>query len=150
MPERPDHEPEEAGLVDRLRASDAWLPRLSLVALVDGEIIAHVVCTRAWLAPSEAPVLGLAPIGVHPEHQRRGVGSALMHAVLGAADALEESLVGLVGDPGFYSRFGFEDARNHRIAAPVTSWGEHFQVRPLTSHRPALTGSFRYAEPFGL
>jgi predicted N-acetyltransferase YhbS len=41
------------------------------------------------------PALGLGPIGVVPGHQNRAVGHALMHAVLGAADALDEHLVAL-------------------------------------------------------
>jgi putative acetyltransferase len=55
-------------------------------------------------------VLGLGPLGVEPGWQRRGVGSALMHAILGGAEACGETLVGLVGDPAYYGRFGFAPA----------------------------------------
>jgi putative acetyltransferase len=141
-------QPVEVRLVDDLRRSEAWLPRLSLVADVDGEIIGHVVCSRALLEPSEIPVLGLAPIGVQPGYQREGVGAALMHAVLGAADACDETLVGLVGDPAYYSRFGFLPAAALAIEAPDPAWADYFQVRPLWSYTSRLRGRFRYAPPF--
>ena len=147
-PDDPGSEPVEAKLVDDLRETAEWLPDLSQVALVDDAIVGHVVCTRGWLGTERAPVLGLGPIGVLLERQGRGIGEALMHTVLGAADALDEPLVALLGDPGFYRRFGFVDARELGIDAPDPAWGEHFQVRPLSSYAPGLAGRFEYAAPF--
>ncbi|HEX4830918.1 MAG TPA: N-acetyltransferase [Trebonia sp.] len=142
-----DGTPAEAGLVGELRASAAWRPELSLVAAgADGAVIGHVVCSQARLG--EAAVLGLGPLSVDPAHQGRGVGSALVHAVLGAADALGEPLVVLLGDPGYYARFGFAAARTRAIAPPVAEWEPYFQVRTLAAYQPSLTGTFRYAEPF--
>jgi putative acetyltransferase len=137
----------EVGLVDELRADKAWLPALSLVAIGEGgQVVGHVVCTRARLA-SKA-VLGLGPLSVHPDHQRRGVGLALMHTVLGAADALGEPLVVLLGDPKYYARFGFRLAQEHGIDPPVPGWEPYFQVRTLSRYDPTLRGTFTYAEPF--
>jgi putative acetyltransferase len=138
-------DPGEATLVSWLRADDGWLPQLSLVAIGGGEVVGHVVCTRALLG--EHPALGLGPLSVLPDWQGKGVGSALMHAVLGAADALGESVVGLVGEPAYYSRFGFVAAASVGICAPDASWGDYFQVRTLESYDGA-TGRFRYAAPF--
>lgn len=70
-----------------------------------------------------------------------------MHAVLGAADALGEPLVGLVGDPAFYHRFGFVPSQSIGIAAPDPSWGDYFQVRTLAQY-DGMTGHFSYAGPF--
>jgi putative acetyltransferase len=55
------------------------------------EVIGHVLGTRGHVA--QDPVVALGPLAVRPDRQKNGVGSALMHAVLGAADALGEPLV---------------------------------------------------------
>jgi putative acetyltransferase len=147
-PHYPDGQAVESGLVDALRACDAWIPALSLVAELDGDVVGHICITRATLVPGDHPVLGLGPIGVLPQHQRAGVGSALMHAVLGAADALDEPLVVLLGHPGYYPRFGFRPAAALGIEPEVPEWGAAFQARPLTAYRPELRGRFRYAPQF--
>ncbi|BBH64007.1 N-acetyltransferase [Actinoplanes sp. OR16] len=144
----------EADLVDRLRTDPGWIPELSLVARqigqgdarAGGQIVGHVVCSRG--AIDGKPALGLGPLSVHPDHQKRGVGSALMHAVLGAADALGEPVVILLGNPAYYHRFGFTLADESGITAPVPEWAPYFQARPLTNYRPSLRGGFTYAAPF--
>ncbi|MFC7527408.1 GNAT family N-acetyltransferase [Actinoplanes sp. GCM10030250] len=136
----------EADLVDELRADDGWIPALSLVAIVDGAVAGHVACTRSDLGGT--PSLGLGPLSVHPDHQGRGVGKALVHTALGAADALGEPLVVLLGDPAYYSRFGFRLAAEFGITPPVAEWAPHFQVRTLSAYRPELRGAFTYADPF--
>ncbi|MGH8574056.1 MAG: GNAT family N-acetyltransferase, partial [Gammaproteobacteria bacterium] len=80
-------------------------------------------------------------------HRGQGVGQALMHAVLGAADALDEPLVALLGEPGYYHRYGFRASSQYGIAPPDPQWGDYFQVRTLSAYRPT-TGTFAYAEPF--
>ena len=146
-PGHPGAAPPEAALVDDLRASPAWLPSLSLIATgLDGEVSGHVVCSRGHV--DGEPVLALGPLSVHPDHQRRGVGSALMHAVLGAADAIGEPLAALLGNPDYYARFGFVLSGKYAIQPPVPEWQPYFQVRTFTSYQTSLRGTFRYSEPF--
>jgi putative acetyltransferase len=137
----------EARLIDELRASPAWIPALSLVAVTSAdEVIGHVLGTRGHIG--QDPVVALGPLSVRPDRQQNGVGSALMHATLGAADALGEPLVALLGDPAYYRQFGFELSTVYQITPPKPEWQPHFQVRVLSVYQPRLHGIFTYPEPF--
>ncbi|RJO76582.1 N-acetyltransferase [Nocardia panacis] len=139
-------DPPEVDLVPRLRSDPSWIPTLSLVAVEYDEVIGHLCLTRAAVGPY--PVLALGPIGVLADHQGVGIGSALMHAALGAADALDEPLVGLLGSLDYYPRFGFVPGVRVGITPDEPSWTTHFQVRTLTAHDAQIVGEFHYADPF--
>jgi putative acetyltransferase len=143
----PGAEPIEVGLVRALRADSGWIPALSLIAeSPTGEVIGHVVCTLGQVPGGTA--VGLGPIGVLPQHQGARVGEGLMHAVLGAADALEFAVVVLLGHLDYYPLFGFVPAASIGIEASDPSWGDHFQARQLSTWTSAVSGTFRYAAPF--
>lgn len=148
-PVEPDGVPGEATLVGWLRDDPGWVPELSLVAesgRSGAEVVGHVVATHGRLA--DRPALGLGPLSVHPAHQGRGIGSALMHTLLGAASAMGEPVVVLLGDPALYSRFGFVPASGLGIEGPDPAWGDNFQARALGAWREVYAGRFRYAAPF--
>jgi putative acetyltransferase len=140
--------PVEAPLVDELRADGDLVDALSLVAVRDGEIAGHVCCSRARVGDDTTSAVGLGPLGVLPAHQAARVGSALVHAVLGAADALGYGLVVLLGSPDYYARFGFVTASTLLITAPDPVWSKHFQARTLTGYKPTQAGAFEYAPAF--
>ena len=134
----------EALLVELLRASPCYIPELSLVAEVDGHVAGHVMVTTAWVddGRQRRPVANLAPLAVEPPHQRTGVGSALMRAVIAEADARAEPLVILQGDPRYYGRFGFESSVESGITMDLPDWAprEAAQVLKLGRYDPAIRG----------
>ncbi|WP_067433446.1 GNAT family N-acetyltransferase [Nocardioides jensenii] len=144
-PTRPGGPPGEVDLLVALRADTGWLPGLSLIACADGQVVGHVVCTRAHVDGVRA--LGLGPLSVRPNRQGEGIGGALVRAVLDQAAEAGESLVALLGDPAYYGRFGFVPARQVGVESPDPAWGDFFQARSLGSG-DTPTGRFDYAAPF--
>lgn len=144
---RPDgNDVPEASLDNELSDDGSVIHGLSIVATLSDEVVGHVMCSHASV-DGQASV-GLGPLGVLPTHQRAGVGQALMHAVLAAADALNAQAVVLLGDPAYYRRFGFVLAATVGLLPPDPAWSEHFQVRLLHAWDGSLRGSFRYSPAF--
>ncbi len=138
----------EAKLVDELREDGDLLGALSIVAERDGEVVGHVCCSPGRIGTAAEASVGLGPLGVLPRYHASGVGSALMHAVLGAGDALGYGAVVLLGDPRYYSRFGFVLAGSLGITPQTPEWAQHFQVRTLHAYTSGLKGEFRYSPAF--
>ncbi|HEX8366640.1 MAG TPA: N-acetyltransferase [Allosphingosinicella sp.] len=130
----------EADLVERLHGDgDA---EIALVAEEQGRIVGHILFSR-MAAPFRA--LGLAPVAVAPERQRRGIGGALIRAGLGRAREAGWDAVFVLGDPEHYRRFGFSAA----AAAPFRCVysGPHFMALSLGEALPAA-GEVAYAPAF--
>ena len=141
--------PDEARLVEGFRASGGYLPELALVAEEDGEVVGHVMFTLTELVDGTT-ILMLSPLAVRPDRQRIGIGTALVHEGLRRSSERSEPLVIVEGDPRYYSRFGFVASTSLGVEAPDPAWGAHFQLLPLAVWPGGVTGTFRYAKPFGI
>lgn len=140
----PDHDGhEEVGIVERTWRRNAAIDGLELVALVDRALVGHVLGARADLDGHE--VVAVAPLCVRPSHQNRGIGGALMNQLIDRAENQRWPLIVLLGDPGYYGRFGFEPSSNYGIRyQPVADDNPHFMVRRTGSFDSSLRGRLRY------
>ena len=139
----------EARLVEKIRRSDRYIPDLTLVAELNGQIVGHILFSYIDLVGQETlPILGLAPLAVHPDYQRQGVGSALTQAGLEKAEARGEAIAIVLGHPPFYSRFGFEPTVHYGIESPFEVPAEFFRVKFLQPQLQRSSGKIIYPPAF--
>ena len=143
---------EDVRIVRAVRDEDG---SFALVAVDDGEVVGHAQYSRAWIGA--APVLALGPIGVVPDRQRGGIGSALIEAGFTEARRRGETAVFLLGDPRYSRRFGFAPALElglrNPFAGTATQTGftiseEDFQIVVLDAE-VSLDGAVRWHPAFG-
>jgi len=101
----PHSQQTEAAIVDALRAADALT--VSLVAIDGDVLVGHVAFSAVTVDGTERGWFGLGPVSVAPEHQRAGIGSRLVTAGLGELARRGAHGCVVLGDPGYYRRFGF-------------------------------------------
>lgn len=131
-------QPDEADLVDSLRAEGDLV--LSVVAVEGPRITGSIVFSR-MAAPFHA--LALAPVAVSPDLQGRGIGTRLIRAGIARATEAGWEGVFVLGDPGYYARFGFEADAAARFRSPFA--GPHLMVLPLRGALPRAEGEIAHA-----
>lgn len=132
---------DEAHLVERLHAEgDA---AISLVAEIDGRIAGHVM-----FSPMRSPEgsLGLAPVSVRPDLNGNGIGGALIRAGLDEARKRGFKAVFVLGDPPYYTRFGFAPELARGYATPFA--GPFLMALDLTPGALSGEGELAYARAF--
>jgi len=141
----------EQDLVAGIRNGEAYVPELSLVAKCCGETVGHIMLSKARTAGKpDAGLLIAAPLSVRLDMRGRGVGGALMREALNRARKLGFAGVILLGDPGYYRRFGFESAKKKGLALKQESVPEEcFMALQLFSDWPdALQGEIDLENPY--
>ena len=112
--------PEIVQLVGGLFGDATAKPVLSLVAEIDGALVGHVLFTVVTLQPDTTSISAriLAPLAVSPHYQRRGIGSALVNEGITQLTESGVALLFVLGDPTYYSQFGFRPAGAMGLSAP--------------------------------
>lgn len=115
-------------LVHNLRKTDIFVPELDMVATKDGRIVGNIMYSKAVVeAPDKTrqEVLTLGPLSVLPAYKNHGIGSELVWHTLALAKEMGHKGVVIFGHPGYYPRFGFENARRFGI---TTHEGENIDA----------------------
>lgn len=131
----------EQFIVDALRKANALT--VSLVAEQAGAIVGHVAVSPVTVSDGSSDWYGLGPISVIPELQGQGIGSLLMRGALQRLRQMGAAGCVLLGDPAYYSRFGFK-IEPGMVLPDVPP--EYFQVLPFGS--PLPHGVVTYHESF--
>ncbi|WP_433766351.1 GNAT family N-acetyltransferase [Pseudomonas putida] len=128
-------------IVDALRRAGQLT--VSLVAVENDEIFGHVAISPVTLSGGETGWYGLGPISVSPNRQGQGIGSTLMKAALAELQGKGAAGCVLLGEPGYYNRFGFK--ANTGLELPGVPQ-EYFQALSFSGDVP--TGTVQYHEAF--
>lgn len=142
----------EQFLVERLHRSDGFIPELSLVAETDGgKIVGYVLLTEVEIVSENgiATSLGVAPLAVHPEFQRQGIGGMLLAEAHRRAASLGYGTAVLLGHKDYYPRFGYRRAMNFGIEFPFDAPLESCMIVELHSGAAdGISGTVRYPAAF--
>ena len=142
-------EPAEADLVDQLRADAHAL--ISLVAEVGPSFVGHILFSRMWIQNSTGLVsaVALAPVAVHPDHQRRGIGGQLILRGLELLRARGEKIVIVLGHPDYYPRFGFSTEKAESLQSPFPK-DAYMAMELSPGALDGIQGSVVYPPAFGI
>lgn len=138
----------EAGLVNALR--DQAQPIISLVAEDAGEVVGHIMFSPVSLdGASELKIMGLAPMAVLPNHQCKGIGTALVNAGLDQCKNSGTSAVVVLGQADYYPRFGFSPSSKFDIKSEYDVPEEVFMALELLPDALSCkTGLVKYHDAF--
>jgi putative acetyltransferase len=130
----------EQYIIHALRKAEALT--LSLVAEIDGDVVGHIAFSPVVIADGTPDWYGLGPVAVLPELHKQGIGKALVEEGLSRLEALDAKGCALVGDPNYYTRFGFRNIPD-MIHEGIPQ--EYFLVLPFTDEVPSGIVSFHEA-----
>lgn len=146
----PHHAPGEGTtehlIVQRLRAAGALA--LSLVAEDEahGGIVGHVSLSPITVDGRPRPWFAMAPVSVGPACQRQGIGGRLIRQALERMrDQGAEGAV-VLGDPDYYTRFGFHHAHRLTVAGVPA---EYFMALALQDGAAIPEGAVGFHPAFG-
>lgn len=136
----------EQDLVSALRKGTAFIPELSIVAEVNGELAGHILFTKAKVQSID--VLVLAPLSVKPKFQNKGIGTALVNYGHSAAVNLGYEYIMVLGSDLYYKRFGYVPAESLGVEVPENIPSRNFMAVKLNKNAEPLSGNLIYAKEF--
>ncbi|KAA5545421.1 N-acetyltransferase [Roseiconus nitratireducens] len=139
---------EEVELITALRGGG--FVTLSLVAELDGEVVGHLLISPVAIKTEFDTVLAdsLAPLAVLPRFQRQGIGTALVESALQRCRRRGATIMVVLGQPEFYTRFGFDAKLAHRLESPFGSGDAWMALELVPGALTGVEGRVEYPKPF--
>lgn len=149
--EENDNEFNEWTLAERIRKSKYYINDLSLVAVVDGAVVGHIMFTPLKIKGDIEyyESLDLAPVSVHIDFQNQGIGKSLVRAGIDKAKVLGYKSLIVMGHPKYYQSFGFKLASNWKIGLDSDYNSKYLFALELASDGlNGVNGIVEYCPPF--
>ncbi|NDW10011.1 GNAT family N-acetyltransferase [Dysgonomonas sp. 520] len=142
-----DHKEHE--LVEKLRQTDAFVPPLSLVAVLEKKIVGYILLSEITVGESNFTSLAMAPVAVLPEFQNQGIGSLLIREAHEKAKDLGYTSVILLGHKDYYPKFGYKPLGDFGIQLPFDVPQEYAMGLELVSNAlNGISGRVHYPPAF--
>ncbi|HEY6914279.1 MAG TPA: N-acetyltransferase [Paludibacter sp.] len=133
-------------VLHNVRNGNSYIAELDMVAVVENEIIGHIISTKAKVVDvqnTEHEVLCVGPVSVLPDYQKQGMGSELINESIKVAKESGYPAMILFGNPDYYHRFGFRNAQEYGITTKYYENFEPFMALELqTNGLENITGRF--------
>ncbi|MCL3857946.1 GNAT family N-acetyltransferase [Pediococcus pentosaceus] len=143
----------ESELVDKIRTSNEYIPKLEMVAVDDnGSIVGHGLLSEVSVVGSNNVShvgLVLAPLDVAIDHQNKGIGSKILITLEKEAKRMRYRFISILGHPNYYPRFGYVPAIEYDVHAPFDVPNEAFMIKPLYDNAlDSISGTVKYSKAF--
>lgn len=142
---------DESRLIEDIRKTKNYEFGFSLVAVKEDKILGHALFSKAFVVHKgrRFKCLALGPIAVLPEHQRKGIGKALIAEGFERAKEVGFGAVVVLGDPAYYEQFGFKPSTAYKVRCSFAPAPEYFMVKEITRNAlRGIIGTVQYAREF--
>ncbi len=142
---------DEAKLVEDVRKTKNYEFGFSLVAVKEDVILGYALFSKAFVVHKgrRFKCLALGPIAVLPEHQRKGIGKALIAEGFERAREVGFGAIVVLGDPAYYEQFGFKPSTVYKVRCSFSPSPEYFMVKEITRNAlRGIIGTVQYAREF--
>ena len=143
-----------------IRDSQEYIPEISRIAEIDGQIVGAIYYTKAWIVDgnSRHEIATFGPLAVEPTWEGNDIGGALMRETIKLAQKQGIAGIVIIGEPYYYPRFGFHQYGEKPLLQSVCVSSERQRCaedgnKPVQSHhaqrepvkRPLLGHGGQYA-----
>lgn len=141
----------EAELVQKIRQEQTYNNELELICELDKEIVGHGLLSECWVKNEKESFTGLAlaPLSVHTNYQKQGIGSQLISELERRAVLFNYHFIVILGSPDYYSKFGYRATCHYKISSPFDVPEDFFMIKELEQGAlDKVTGTVYYSKAF--